>query len=270
MGDRTDLCRLRDLQTLLYALVTSSGTRIEPYASAVASLIEDGEPLDAIKRLEIYKGMYFQRLLSVFNEDFPATAAVLGVDVFREAVENYLHEYPPTQPSVYFAGRSFAEFLGRHPSRQQWPFIHELARLERALLDSFHAPDADTLAAHTMRAIAPSRWPEVEMRLHPGSILLEFQWQVSALLRTVCTGGQWSAPPFLKETVLVYRDKAGDVSYRTLESTEAAALAAAARGATFASICEAAAPVVEETANAANILGAMLVRWLADGILVRG
>jgi hypothetical protein len=42
--------------------------------------------------------------------------------------------YAPTEPSILYAGRYLADFLGNHPFAGGWPFIAELARLERAIL----------------------------------------------------------------------------------------------------------------------------------------
>ena len=68
-----------------------------------------------VERLEIYANAYFYRILDCLKEDFPATLATLGADNFHNLVTGYLIEYPPTEPSISYAGRHLAEFL-RHPS----------------------------------------------------------------------------------------------------------------------------------------------------------
>ena len=69
------------------------------------------------------------------GEDFPATLAVLGADNFAALVKEYLLEHPPTEPSILYAGLYLADFLNDHPFAERWPFIADLARLERAVLD---------------------------------------------------------------------------------------------------------------------------------------
>ena len=98
---------------------------------------------------EIYANAYFYRILDCLKEDFPATLATLGADNFHNLVTGYLIEYPPTEPSIAYAGRYMSEFLRHHPLSERWPFIAELARLERTVTEVFHAAEAEPLSAET-------------------------------------------------------------------------------------------------------------------------
>ena len=82
--------------------------------------------------------MYFYRLLDCLKEDYPATLAVMGATNFHNLITGYLLAYPPSHPSVLYAGRHLADFLDSHPLRDEWPFIADLACLERALIEIFH------------------------------------------------------------------------------------------------------------------------------------
>ena len=86
--------------------------------------------------------MYFYRILDALKEDFPATLAVLGADNFHNLVTGYLLEYPPTEPSISYCGRHLADYLRDHPLRDGAPFVADLARLERAVVEVFQGPDA--------------------------------------------------------------------------------------------------------------------------------
>ena len=109
---------------------------------ACSRLVHGDQRLSAAERVEIYANAYFYRLLECLGEDFPATLAVLGADNFPALVKEYLLEHPPTEPSILYAGLYLADFLNDHPFAERWPFISDLARLERAVLDVFHAADA--------------------------------------------------------------------------------------------------------------------------------
>jgi hypothetical protein len=275
---------LRDLQALLYRLITAP----EGVAAGLAAehapgpktfddleqLIESDDRLSAGERLEIYANAYFYRILDCLKEDFPATLATLGADNFHNLVTGYLIEHPPTEPSISHAGRHLGEFLRNHSFTEQWPFIAELARLERTLIEVFHAADAVPLSAGTMRSVAPEDWPGLAMRTHPALAILDCQWRVDELLRAVETGtaadGNPLVPARLPVSVLVWRN-GSRVCYRALENPERVALELASAGTKFSAICEAVAAAAGEgdgDGGQVALINRLLARWLADGVLV--
>src|SRR5260370_8571545 len=92
-------------------------------------LVRGDQRLTAIERINIYADAYFYRLLDCFYEEFPATFAVVGSDNFAALVRDYLLACPPTDPSIFYAGRYLYGFLRNHPLAKPSPFISDLARL---------------------------------------------------------------------------------------------------------------------------------------------
>lgn len=283
---------LEKLQARLYRLITAP----EGVASGLAAerargenvvsdlqnlenledLIESDDRLSATERLEIYANAYFYRILDCLKEDFPATLAVLGGDNFHNLVTGYLIEYPPTEPSISYAGRHLAEFLRHHPMHERWPFIGDLGRLERTLIEVFHAAGAEPLNAETMRAVAPENWPALAMRTHPAVAMVDCEWRVDELLREVeaATGESDNIrgePAHEAGSVLVWR-RNSRVHYRTMENAERAALEMASAGASFAAICESIAVTCGEHDQVApvELINRLLARWLDEGLLVLG
>jgi hypothetical protein len=265
---------LEPLQHLLYRLITAPGGVEEglaaepsPGAGGLAAVIRGDERLSPAERVGIYANMYFYRLLDVLREDFPATLAVLGDDHFHNLVTGYLLEFPATEPSIMYAGRYLAAFLHDHPFAEQLPFLAELATLERTLIEIFHAVNAISLDAAAMNAIPPLEWPRLMMRRHPASRIVELDWRVDQLLRTVERGEPWCMPQREPVKILVWRRDA-QVFYRALELDELQALTFAEGGASFAAICEAVAAASSDPTPAARI-NRLLGVWLAHGLLTR-
>jgi hypothetical protein len=156
---------LTELQTSLYRLVTNSrgvkpiGNGCELGSGGAEVLVRGDSRLCAIDRVNIYANAYFYRLLDCLHEEFPATIAVVGPDNFVALVQDYLLACPPSEPSIFYAGRYLYGFLRNHPLTERWPFVTELARLERTILDVFHAADATTLSDEAMRAIPSQQCP---------------------------------------------------------------------------------------------------------------
>jgi hypothetical protein len=263
---------LQTLQALLYRLITAPNgvaeeLQAEKKISSVGHFIVGDDHFSALDHLEIYANAYFYRLLDVLKEEYPATLAVLGEDDFHNLVTGYLLEYPPTEPSVLYAGRYLADFLGGHPFRGRCEYIADLARLERTVLEVFHRADAPALDAESMRAVPVADWPNLEMRAHPTVAILDCEWPVNELLREVENKIEWREPAHTAVSIVVWR-KGFEVYYRALERGERAALGLALEGTTFAMICEALAAEYPggDTPAAINRL---LARWLADGLLIR-
>jgi putative DNA-binding protein len=264
---------LARLQSLLYRLITAP-SGVEEGLSAekalgvegLAAIIRGDERLSTHERVAIYADAYFYRLLEVFKEDFPATLAVLGDTHFHNLITGYLIEYPPTEPSIMHAGRHLPDFMRGHPLTESLPFIADLATLERALVEIFHAADATPLTAADLSVIPSEQWPALAMRRHPASRLLKFGWHVEDIQRAVERQESWQAPAAAAVHILVSR-RDGKIFYRALESDERAALRLVEKGASFAAICEAVAGDTGEHDAAARISG-LLGRWLGEQILI--
>ena len=263
---------LRELQALLYQRITdpdgtneSIGEERGLAPGVLEALVLGDERLSAFKRVDIYANAYFYRLLECLGEDFPATLAVLGADNFPALVKEYLLEHPPTEPSILYAGLYLADFLNDHPFTERWPFIADLARLERAVLEVFHAADTPALALETLHAVPSEDWPALKLRTHPAVEIVHSEWRIADVLQTVEQGLEWTDPEHEEASVLVWRQNAL-VRYRSLEPVERDALVLISKGASFASVCEAVAASAEES-NHVGLIGQLMARWLADGII---
>src|SRR5713226_2843090 len=189
---------LKQLQSILYRLITAASGVAEGLAAegsmpagGLDALVLGDDRLSAEDRVDIYANMYFYRLLDVLKEDFPVTLRVLGDDNFHNLATGFLIEYPPTEPSVMYCGRHFADFLRDHAFRKDAPFIADLAALERAVVEVFHGPDAPVLEADELRAIAPEKWSALMMRTHPAVQIVTLEYRVVVLLRAVEEEREW-------------------------------------------------------------------------------
>ena len=230
------------------------------------ALVHGDERLSAAERIGIYADAYFHRLLECLGEDFPTTLAASGTYNFAALVKEYLLEHPPTEPSILYAGLYLADFLNDHPFAERWPFIADLARLERAVLDVPHAADAPGLSLETLHVVPSEEWPALKLRSHPAVEIVHSEWRIADVLHTVEQGREWTDPELEEASVLVWRQNAL-VNYRNLEPVERDALVIVAKGASFAAVCEAVATGAEEP-NRVTLIGRLMARRLADGIIM--
>jgi len=104
------------------------------------------------------------------------------------------------------------------------------------------------------------------LRTHSAVGIVHSEWRIGDVLHTVEQGGQWTDPEHEEASVLVWRQNAL-VNYRTLEPVERDVLLILSKGASFAAVCEVIAADADE-ANPLPLIGTLMARWLADGIVV--
>lgn len=273
--------KLADLQSIIYRLITAPGGPNDAAGQEQAlrdrgldAVIAGNKRLSASERVGIYANAYFCRLHDILKEDFPCTYTILGDVNFHNLITGYLVEYPPSEPSVLDAGRDlplYLQTITRLPglSLSQWPFLADLASLERACVEVFHGADADALEGASLRDLAPESWPSLKIRLHPAAQIVDAEWRIDRLMEAIKDGRSWEPPLREPAAILVWR-KDWQVRYRALEAGECAGLRTAAAVSEFASICAALVNELQwksEISDLAAIMNRMLTRWLGDGLL---
>jgi len=262
---------LQQLQKLLYRLIVAPNGVEDAIARDrgaidLDQIIVGDERMTALARAGIYANSYFYRLLETLREDFPVTLAVAGDDEFHNLVTGYLVDYPPSEPSLLYAGRYLADYLGSSPIIARWPFIADLARLERGLIDSFHASDAPSLDRFALQSIPPDTWPVLRFKLHPAARLLKLQWRVDEIVRAF--EQKRGQPPVVAEPVmLIVCRKQAQTFYRPAEPLEAVALSLIEQGSDFAAVCEAISAATND--DLPQLINHLLLRWLDDGLLLK-
>jgi len=260
-------------QRLLYRLITAPNGVEEGLVAeknlppaGISALVRGDARTSATERVEIYANMYFYRLLDAIKEDFPATFIVLGEVNFHNLITGYLVEYPPGDPSINEASRHLAEFARKAPSLENWPFLADLIRLERMLVEVFLGPDAEPLGVESMSAVPAAKWQSLQISVHPGVQVINSEWRVDEIIRAVESGQPLSEPRCEPGAIMVWR-KNYAVNYRALDDLERSALGMIRRGCLFGAMCEAIAAERGDSATMAA-MSRMLLRWIADGVLV--
>jgi hypothetical protein len=95
---------------------------------------------------------------------------------------SYVRATPPTSPLLFDYGHDFPDFIEGYGYATSMPWLADVARLERAWLDAYHAADADPLAPLALASIPPERLAVTVLTPHPASRVLRSRYPVVSIL----------------------------------------------------------------------------------------
>jgi len=126
----------------------------------------------AEKRFDVYRNNVTYSIASALLDIYPATARVIAEDNFRRLATLYLERHPPRSPLLFEYGREMSAFLANFEPLSHLPYLPDLARLERAWLDAYHAADAEPLDGETLASCKPEDLPGLTLTAHPAMRLV--------------------------------------------------------------------------------------------------
>ena len=116
----------------------------EPDGRVLASIAGDSVPgRGVVDRLSVYASGYFSRLHEALELEYPRTAEALGPEGFRELVAAHLLRAPSSSPSLADLGEDLAGTLRDCPAGARWPWLADLAALERATAEVWLSGPSD-------------------------------------------------------------------------------------------------------------------------------
>jgi hypothetical protein len=124
------------------------------------------------KRYNVYRNNVTVSLIDALAAIYPAVRRITGVDFFRAMARFHLRAMPPTSPLLFEYGRDFPAFIEGYEYAQAMPWLADVARIERAWLDAYHAADAAPLSAKALAAIPPERLSDAVLAVHPATRIL--------------------------------------------------------------------------------------------------
>jgi hypothetical protein len=125
----------------------------------------DGE--QSARRFAVYKNNVFVGLTEALRAGFPCVARIVGDEFFMAMARVFAAGTPPSSPVLLHYGAGFPEFIEAFPPAASLPYLADVARVERAATEAYHASDATALTADAFAGIPPEKSPSLRFRLHP-------------------------------------------------------------------------------------------------------
>jgi hypothetical protein len=131
-------------------------------------------------RFAIHRNNVSQSLIEVLETGFPVTRHLLGEEFFAATALSFLRQHPPRSPLLMLYGIDFPDFLRRFQPAQPFPYLPDLAALEQALRESYHAADAQPMAAEALAKITDAH----RLILAPTVRLVRSDWPIWSIWTT--------------------------------------------------------------------------------------
>ena len=218
----------------------------------------DGMPAE--KRFAVYRNNVVIGLIDALRANFPATRRIVGEEFFREMARRYVAIEPPSSPILLDYGAGFPDFIDCFEAAEPLRYLSDVARVERAWTEAYHAPEAVALDRDALAEIPYDRTPELRLDLHPSLRVVRSRFPVLTIWRMNVADGV-AAPVDLDaggEDVLILRP-AADVEVRSIPPGGAELILRLAHGRTLTQAARAALTASETfdlSANLAGLIGA--------------
>jgi hypothetical protein len=175
---------------------------LDPEAPTPAGLVTP-EGATATRRFDVYRNNVAVSLAEALETAFPVLHKLVGDAFFRAMAGVYLRRHPPRSPLMMGYGAELPDFLQGFAPAQSLPYLPDVARLELALGQAYHAADATPVDPAALAAMPEHTLPRLRIGFAPALRLVASDHPVHGIWAANAVSGGKPVPR--AETALVTR-----------------------------------------------------------------
>ncbi|MBS0536405.1 MAG: putative DNA-binding domain-containing protein [Proteobacteria bacterium] len=186
------------------------------------------------RRFAVYRNNVMVGLIDALRANYPAVDRIVGEEFFSAMARDYVVLRPPASPVLLDYGDRFADFIATFEPAQSLPYLADVARIERAWTEAYHAREARPLMAVQFAQVRAGDAANTTLKVHPSLRLVRSRYPVLTVWR-MNSGAEPLAPVDFEaggEDTLVLRPDA-DVEVRAVPPGGSAILNALMEGKTL-------------------------------------
>lgn len=136
------------------------------------------------RRFGVYRNNVYASLIDLLAARFPAVVRLVGEAFFRAMARIFVEREPPRSPVLIRYGEAFPAFIASFGPAASVPYLADMASLELAQHEAYHAPDAEPLpAGKLMETIgAMGQGDDLVLELHPSCALVRSSYPIVSIL----------------------------------------------------------------------------------------
>ena len=172
------------------------------------------------RRFSVYRNNVAVGLIRSLEARYPVSRQIAGVEGFREIARAYLRFHKPRSPVMIAYGADFPDFLRTFTAQAgpqaDRPHLADVARLENAWVEAYHAEDAPVATIRGLDGLGAADLPQTRIEFHSAAFLMRFATPAGSIWAAQQDGAQSATPADPPgEDVLITRPEA-EVMFRVL------------------------------------------------------
>lgn len=187
---------------------------VDPSLPTPAGVLGRGPRPDQ-RRFAIYRNNVLAGLTQALRHRFPVSERLVGERFFGAMARDYIARHKPASPLLVNYGDDFPTFIEGFEPAGDLPYLADVARLEVAWSQAYHAAEATPLELDALTGVAVQDLIGARLKLHPSARLLRSSHPIAGIWAAHQTQGEVIAPDRWEgEDVLVLRVDAQVVLHR--------------------------------------------------------
>ena len=176
---------------------------MEPSA-AIPHGLSGGAGRCADRRYNVYRNNVAVSLAGAIETGFPTVTRLIGEENLRRVASVFIRQSPPTSPILAQYGRAFPAFLAAFPPLAHLPYLSDIARVDLAMRESYHAADHTPLDPAALTGLEEDDLEALHLTLAPSLRLVSSNWPIHQI-RAFTMGETQNKPTGGGEAVAILR-----------------------------------------------------------------
>ena len=153
---------------------------LDPEAEVPAGVVDpEGRP--APKRFSVYRNNVASSLTRALEAAFPTVRKLVGEEFFVAMAGVFLRAHPPRSRMLMLYGEGMPEFLESFPPVGHLGYLPDVARVDQAMRESYHAADSQPLAEAEFQRLIGADIAGLRLQLAPSLRLVRSRWPVVSI-----------------------------------------------------------------------------------------
>jgi Putative DNA-binding domain len=183
---------------------TAFATALMDPALPVPDGLIDPQGRPVTKRFNVYRNNVASSLTKVLEAGFPVIRRLVGEEFFAAMAGVYLRAHPPASRLMMLYGTDMPTFLASFAPVKHLPYLPDIARLELAIRQSYHAADAAPIAPEILAQITPDAFLASRLTFAPALRVIQSDWPIHAIW-LANTNPTAPKPTMRPESIAVFR-----------------------------------------------------------------
>ncbi len=165
--------------------VSHAGLQAE-FAAALRDPSPDAAPTGlcdvSARRFRVYRNNVRMALIEALAAAYPAVLCIVDMPFFEQMASVFIADRPARERTLNLYGAGFADFLQGFAPARDLPYLPDVARLERAVIEARHAADAPVLDPAALAALGDGL-AAARLVPHPAARLVRSDYPVADIWR---------------------------------------------------------------------------------------